>query len=213
MLQPKEIIAHVRRDFKRHSDTKWYSYTYPFLFAAFFLLLLCFIGDEDYKGKVGILGGFVIYIGLKGLIITSLIIAALSWLFNLGDRGEGFFRDYLISFYKKDNPDWEKEAVQKAGEKIASKYYEVFAWIQIRAVLGMVVLSFLQLLLFKLFFAVIPLTPVVLDFLFVSLIMGNIILYGYFKSAVAHVAYCAETGQDLGDDRIEKQESTGSYVK
>lgn len=204
MLQGKEIIAHVRRDFKRHSDIKWYSYTYPFLFAAF--LFLC---DEDYKG----LEGFVIYIGLKGLIITSLIIAALSWLVNLGGRGEGSFRDYLISFYKKDNPDWEKEAVQKAGEKIASKYYEVFAWIQIRAVLGMVVLSFLQLLLFKLFFAVIPLTPVVLDFLFVSLIMGNIILYGYFKSAVAHVAYCAETGQDLGDDRIEKQESTGSYVK
>lgn len=213
MLQPKEIIAHVRRDFKRHSDIKWYSYTYPFLFAAFFLLLLCFIGDEDYKGKVGILGGFVIYIGLKGLIITSLIIAALSWLVNLGGRFESSFRDFLISFYKKDYPDWEKEAVQKAGEKIASKYYEVFAWIQIRAVLGMVVLCFPQLLLFKLFFTVIPLTPVVLDFLFVSLMSGNIILYYYFKSAVAHVAYCAETGQDLGDDRIEKQESTGSYVK
>lgn len=210
MLQPKEIIAHVRRDFKRHSDIKWYSYTYPFLFAAFFLLFLWLDGDLDNKGAFG---GIVIFIGLKGLIITSLIMAALSWLVNLGGRGEGSFRDYLISFYKKDNPDWEKEAVQKAGEKIASKYYEVFAWIQIRAVLGMVVLSFLQLLLFKFFIAVIPLTPVVLDFLFVSLITGNIILYGYFKSAVAHVAYCAETGQDLGDDRIEKQESTGSYVK
>lgn len=204
MLQPKEIIAHVRRDFKRHSDTKWYSFTIPSLIAAF---LLWNIEEEETFGEL------VLNSSLKGLIITSLIIAALSWLVNLGGRGEGSFRDFLISFYKKDNPDWEKEAVQKAGEKIASKYYEVFAWIQIRAVLGMVVLSFLQLLLFKLFFAVIPLTPVVLDFLFVSLIMGNIILYGYFKSAVAHVAYCAETGQDLGDDRIEKQESTGSYVK
>lgn len=204
MLQGKEIIAHVRRDFKRHSDTKWYSFTIPSLIVAF---LLWNIEEEETFGEL------VLNSGLKGLIITSLIIAAWSWLVNLGGRGEGSFRDFLISFYKKDNPDWEKEAVQKAGEKIASKYYEVFAWIQIRAVLGMVVLSFLQLLLFKLFFAVIPLTPAMCDFLFWFLLIGDIFLYYYFKSAVAHVAYCAETGQDLGDDRIEKQESTGSYVK
>lgn len=201
MLQPKEIIAHVRRDFKRHSDIKWYCITIPFLFAAILSLG---------RHKVGEL---VLNSGLKGLIITSLIIAASSWFFNLGGRFESSFRDFLISFYNKDNPDWEKEAVQKAGEKIASKYYGVFAWIQICAVLGIVVLSFLQLLLFKLFFAVIPLKPAMCDFLFLFLVMGNIVLYFHFKSAVAHVAYCAETGQDLGDDRIEKQESTGSYVK
>ena len=204
MLQGKEIIAHVRRDFKRHSDTKWYSFTIPSLIVAF---LLWNIEEEETFGEL------VLNSGLKGLIITSLIIAAWSWLVNLGDRGEGLFRDYLISFYKKDNPDWEKEAVQKAGEKIASKYYEVFAWIQIRAVLGMVVLCFLQLLLLKFFIAVIPLKPAMCDFLFWFLLIGDIFLYYYFKRAVAHVAYCAETGQDLGDDRIEKQESTGSYVK
>lgn len=204
MLQGKEIIAHVRRDFKRHSDTKWYSFTIPSLIVAF---LLWNIEEEETFGEL------VLNSGLKGLIITSLIIAAWSWLVNLGGRGEGSFRDFLISFYKKDNPDWEKEAVQKAGEKIASKYYEVFAWIQIRAVLGMVVLCFLQLLLLKFFIAVIPLKPAMCDFLFWFLLIGDIFLYYYFKRAVAHVAYCAETGQDLGDDRIEKQESTGSYVK
>lgn len=204
MLQGKEIIAHVRRDFKRHSDTKWYSFTIPSLIVAF---LLWNIEEEETFGEL------VLNSGLKGLIITSLIIAAWSWLVNLGGRGEGSFRDFLISFYKKDNPDWEKEAVQKAGEKIASKYYEVFAWIQIRAVLGMVVLCFLQLLLLKFFIAVIPLKPAMCDFLFWFLLIGDIFLYYYFKRAVAHVAYCAETGQNLGDDRIEKQESTGSYVK
>ncbi len=203
MLQPKEIIAHVRRDFKHHSDIKWYCITIPFLFAAILSL-------GRHKESFGEL---VLNSGLKGLIITSLIIAASSWFSNLGGRFESSFRDFLISFYNKDNPDWEKEAVQKTGEKIASKYYEVFAWIQICAVLGMVVLSFLQLLLLKFFIAVIPLKPAMCDFLFWFLVMGDIVLYYYFKSAVAHVAYCAETGQDLGDDRIEKQESTGSYVK
>lgn len=204
MLQPKEIIARVRRDFKRHSDIKWYYYTIPFVLASLVL----------WDRNENMFGYSVFHFGLKGLIITSLIIAALSWFVNLGARFDSSFRDFLISFYKKDNPDWEKEAVQIAGEKIAYKYYEVFAWIQIRAVLGMVVLSFLQLLLLKLFFTVISLTPVVLDFLFVSLMSGNIILYGYFKKAVAHVAYCAETGQDSEPAvRIEKQDNTGSYQK
>ncbi len=210
MLQGKEIMARVRRDFKRHS--KLYYYAFPsFLLAAIMFLIFWLGGDLD--DMADLFGGIVMKIGLKGLIITSLIMAAISWLSNLGGRGEGSFRDFLISFYKKDNPDWEKEAVQKAGEKIASKYYNVFAWIQIRAVLGMVVLSFLQLLLLKLFIAVFSLTPVVTAFFSLSLIIGNIILYGYFKSAVAHVVYCAETGQDSGDARVEKEEGAGSYMK
>lgn len=204
MLQPKEIIARVRRDFKRHSDIKWYYYTIPFVLASLVL----------WDRNENMFGYSVFHFGLKGLIITSLIIAALSWFVNLGGRFDSSFRDILISFYKKDNPDWEKEAVQEAGEKIAYKYYDVFAWIQIRAVLGMVVFCFLQLLLLKPFVLVLSLTSVVLDFLFVFLISGNIILYYYFKKAVAHVVYSSETGQDSEPAvRIEKQDNTGSYQK
>lgn len=206
MLNPKEIIVHVRRDFKRHSDIKWYYFAIPFFMAAFVLWCV----DELDKG---LFIGVVMFSGLKGLIITSLIIAAFSWLFNLGGRFEGSFRDHLVSFYKDDNPDWEKKVVEEAGEKMASKYYDVFTRIQIRAVLGMVVLSFLQLLLFKPFVLLLSLTAVVSDFLFLSLVFANMWLYYFLKKAVAHVVYCAETGRDLEDDSIEKQESTGSYQK
>ena len=51
-------------------------------------------------------------------------------------------------------------------------------------------------------------------YLFLSLVFANLLLYGDFKKAVAHVAYCAETGQDSEPAvRIEKQDNTGSYQK